>query len=163
QFCSYLYTYSLGYNESLTFGNPTLFTYTPVAHPEWCVLPIPDYNRKTDQNSFRLQFESGEGGVKHCEVCDYYYKKKHRCEKHTKRKEKKFKKPRTNKNKNKNNNNNNNNNNNEADVEVEFEIETESEKPTTKNKGNNKDNNKDNNNNEADEEIEIEIVTESES
>lgn len=53
-----------------------MFTFSPVDHPEYCLHPVPDLKKKTDQISLKARKEKGEN-INYCAECDKYYIKKH--------------------------------------------------------------------------------------
>jgi len=70
----------IGYFNSLTFSDPTIYTYTPIEHPEWCVYPIPNYEQRSNQMSLRMRFDNGDSKVKKCSnpECNKYYLHRHK-------------------------------------------------------------------------------------
>ena len=69
--------YVIGYLDSLSFSDPTIFTYCPINHPEWFVHPVPsDFKKKSDQKSLQLRLNSGEQ-INKCTQCLKLYVQKH--------------------------------------------------------------------------------------
>jgi hypothetical protein len=68
--------YAIGYMDSFNFSDLTIYTYSPVNHPEWCVHPLPNSAAKTDQFSLKQRKMNGEA-ISHCAQCDFYFIKQH--------------------------------------------------------------------------------------
>jgi hypothetical protein len=77
--------HAVGFTDSMNLSDPTVFTYTPIDHPEWFVHPAPVAGSRT-QDALKIR-SATDPHIKHCTKCDYYYIKEHKkCRNNTERK-----------------------------------------------------------------------------
>jgi hypothetical protein len=68
--------HAVGFSNSMSLSDPTVYTYTPIDHPEWYVHPAPVAGSRT-QEALKIRAIT-DSSVKRCDKCDYYYMKVHK-------------------------------------------------------------------------------------